>query len=120
MAKGIALAITVIASVFRAPLLDILYGSAADDVIKNANSYMRIIVLSFPLLAYNNSGYALLRTMGDTLTSLKLSLLMNVLNIVGNAILIIGCGLGVTGAALATFTARMVNSVMMSTNSILV
>ena len=114
VATGIALAITVIASVFRAPLLDILYGSAADDVIKNANSYMRIIVLSFPLLAYNNSGYALLRTMGDTLTSLKLSLLMNVLNIVGNAILIIGCGLGVTGAALATFTARMVNSVIIT------
>lgn len=114
VATGIALLITVPASIFRAPLLKTLYGSASDEVMYNANRYMRIMVLGFPLLAYNNSGFAILRTMGDTLTSLKLSILTNVLNIAGNAILILGCGMGAAGAALATVAARSVTSLIIT------
>ena len=114
VATGIALAITVPVVIFRAPLLELLYGSASDDVMYNANSYLRIMALGFPLLAYNNSGFAILRTMGDTVTSLKLSIMENILNVAGNALLIIGFDMGAAGAALSTIAARSVTTVVIT------
>lgn len=114
VATGVALVITVVVSIFRVPILDFLYGSAEADVLTSANSYMRIMALNFPLIAYNNSGFAIFRTMGDTVTGLKLSVLENVLNVIGDAIFIIGFDMGATGAALASLIARAANTVIIT------
>ena len=109
---GIALVVAVLAGVFRQPLLRVLYGSAEADVMQHANRYLGIMVISFPFLALYSSGAALFRTMGDTMTDLRLSLLANGINVVGNAIFIYGCGMGAAGAALATLIARAVCAVI--------
>ena len=98
---------TVIAQAFRVPLIDGLYGNAETAVRNNAKIYMAIITLSFPFLAINETGAAVLRVMGNTLTTMTLSLIANVINIIGNAIFIYGCGMGVAGAALATVISRV-------------
>ena len=109
-AAGIALAITVLVSLFRALLLTLLYGSAEADVLHSANNYLRVIVLSFPLLALYNCGISLFRVMGNTVIAMILSFIMNIINIAGNAIFIFGCGMGTAGAALATLIARIVGA----------
>lgn len=109
---GIALVVAVLAGVFRKPLLLALYGSADADVMAHASSYLGVMVISFPFLALYSSGAALFRTMGDTMTDLRLSLLANGINVVGNALFIYGFGMGAAGAALATLIARAICAVI--------
>ena len=111
-ATGIALIITIFVGIFRSNILNLLYGSADAAVLESANSYLAIMLLNFPLIAINNSGFALFRTVGDTITSLRLSIMENILNIIGNAIFIYGCGMGAAGAALGTLIARSVTTVL--------
>lgn len=99
--------------IFRVRLLDIVYGHTDADVMANARTYFLWSAISYPFLAMYNASAALLRSMGDTKTSLKTSLVMNVLNVGGNAILIFTCGLGVAGAAIATLISRMVGAACM-------
>ncbi len=112
VSTGIALLIAVVVGVFRSPLLRLLYGSAEESVILSADSYLGIMVVSFPFLAIYSSGDAIFRTMGDTVTGLKLSIVANVLNVCGNALFIYGMGMGAAGAALATLIARVVCAVI--------
>lgn len=111
---GIALAVAVIVSLVREPLLQLLYGSADADVLSSANSYMKILLLSFPFLALYSSGAAIFRTTGDTVTGLWLSVVLNVLNIIGNAVCIFGFHMGAAGAALATLISRAVCAVIVT------
>ncbi len=110
---GIALILTILVGLFREPILRTLYGSADMPVLNAANSYMRITLLSLPFLAIYLSCDAVFRSMGDTVTGLKMSALSNVLNVIGNSIFIYGCGLGAAGAAAATLIARLVCSVIL-------
>lgn len=111
-ATFIALLISVIVGVFREPILVGLYGGADEEVLFNANSYMRFMLISFPFLAIYLSCDAVFRVMGDTVTGLKLSLLSNILNVIGNYIFIFICGMGAAGAAAATLIARVICSVI--------
>jgi len=113
VATGIALLITVLVSIFSRPILNLLYGSAEADVLEHAHSYLRIIVLSFPMLALYDSGAALFRVMGNTVIAMGLSLIMNIINIAGNAVFIFGFGMGTAGAALSTLIARVVGAAAM-------
>ena len=108
-----AAAISAIVLIFRTPILYILFGQAEQSVISNAVAYFTIIAVSFPFLAMENSVASIFRAQGDSVISLKISLFMNVINIVGNAILIYGANLGAAGAALATLVSRMIGAVLM-------
>ena len=109
----VAAVITATVVIFRVPLLNLLFGEAEESVMKNALSYFGIVALSFPLLAIESSVSSMLRAQGDSVTSLKVSIFMNCLNIVGNAILIYACNLGAMGAALATLISRLVGATVM-------
>ena len=112
VSTAIALAVALLVGVFRAPLLNTLYGSAEADVLQNANRYLGIMVMSFPFLAIYSSCEALLRVTGNTLTGLALSIVANILNVIGNAVLIFGFHMGAAGAAAATLAARAVCAVI--------
>ncbi|MBR4959936.1 MAG: MATE family efflux transporter [Clostridia bacterium] len=108
-----AAAITAAVLLFRVPLLKLLFGEAEASVMHNALSYFTIVALSFPFLAVEYSVSAAFRAQGDSITTLKTSLFMNILNIIGNALLIYGADLGAAGAALATLFSRLIGAALL-------
>jgi len=107
-----ATAISIIVLLLRAPLLHLLFGDVERSVMDSALAYFFFIAISFPFLAIEQSVAASFRAEGDSMTSLKVSLFMNLLNIGGNAILIYGVDLGAAGAAIATLFSRVVGAVI--------
>ena len=105
----IALIISALVMLFRAPLLRLLFGTIEDDVMQSALTYLTVSVFSYPVLAIYNAGAALFRAQGNSRISMLSSLVMNVINIGGNAVLIYGFGMGVLGAALASLVSRAVS-----------
>lgn len=94
-------------------ILNILMGEIASDVMANAQTYFFYSAISYPFLSVYNSGAALFRSMGNSLVSFIVSIIMNVLNIIGNAILIFVFNMGVAGAAISTLVSRILGAVAM-------
>ena len=83
-----------------------VFGRIDQEVYYHANRYLLVVTASIPFIALYNSGAALYRSMGDSKTSLRISLVVNIVNVIGNAILIYGFHLGVVGAAIPTLVSR--------------
>lgn len=93
-------------------ILRAVFGQVEEAVMDSAATYLIITGLSICPLALYNGCAALFRAMGDSRTTMYISLLMNLINLVGNAILIFLCNMGVAGAAIATLVARTVAAVL--------
>jgi len=89
-----------------------VFGKIEPDVMDYANRYLMIVNASIPFLALYNSGAALFRAQGNSAISMKISLLMNGINIAGNAILIFGLHWSVEGVALPTLISRIIAAVL--------
>lgn len=89
-------------------ILRAVFGQVEGAVMESAATYLIFTGLSICPLALYNGCAALFRAMGDSRTTMYISLLMNLINLVGNAILIFLCNMGVAGAAIATLVARTV------------
>ena len=107
----VSLFFTILCLSVRAQLLSALFGSIEPAVMQAALAYFLMTALSFPFLAMNNASAALLRSMGRSSCTLRASLIMNVMNLIGNAVTIYGLGMGAAGAGLATLLSRAVASV---------
>ncbi|CAB1262539.1 Multidrug resistance protein NorM [Clostridiaceae bacterium BL-3] len=116
----ISLAITTAMWIFRKQLVTLLYGSADVQVIDYAYTYLEITLLTYPLVALNLSANGVLRGAGDTKTPMKITMFMNVINVILGYCLIYGVhiknfkisSLGVEGAAIAIAAARTLGAVM--------
>ena len=97
LGAGVALFCFVLAR----PMLRLCYGSIEADVLDAGVLYLKITALSYPFLALYNAGAALFRSMGNSKISMQISVLMNIINIVGNAVCIFGLKMGVDGVAVA-------------------
>ena len=75
-------------------ILHVVFGKIEADVMANCNTYLMIVTSSIPFLAVYNAGAAMYRAMGDSKTPMKMSLVMNGLNLAGNALLLYGLGMG--------------------------
>lgn len=113
VSTAVATAITVFAVLFRVPLLKLLFGKTEETVMNNALGYFFYVALSFPFLAVFSSSSALFRSVGKTKVSMYVSVLMNILNVVGNALFIFVFHLSAVGAALATLLSRVTGAVLM-------
>ena len=89
-------------------ILRAIFGQVEVDVMDSATTYLIITGLSICPLALYNGCAALFRAMGDSKTTMYISLLMNLMNLVGNAVLIFGFKMGVAGAAISTTFSRTV------------
>jgi putative MATE family efflux protein len=90
----------------RRPIILIIYGKVGADVLEAAVTYFMITCLSYPFLAIYNANAALFRAVGNSGITMRIALLVNVMNIAGNAFFIFVLHLGVTGAALSTLISR--------------
>lgn len=95
----------------RGPLLALIFGQVSGDVMAASLVYFEITVLSYPFFALFQGGAGLFRASGDSKLPMRISILTNLMNIVGNAILIFVIPMGVAGAALSTLLSRVVGAV---------
>ena len=112
---AITIGISVLVLLFHRQILGLFFGQIEADVMQNAIIYLIISVISFPLLAVYDSCAALYRSMGNAQITLKISLLMNVINVVGNAIGVYVLKLGVAGVAIPSLVSRGVAGVVLFT-----
>lgn len=108
----ISLVIMAVMYAGRSFILNVVFGSIEPIVAEYANTYMMIVFASIPFIAVYNSGAALFRAMGNSRITMKTSLIMNTINVVGNAILIYGFRMGVEGVAIPTLLSRAVAAVI--------
>ena len=106
MTTALELLVMTLCVAFRGPILHLMFGQVEPAVMKNALTYLAVTALSFPALAVYNSGTAIFRANGNTRVSMKVSLLMNLLNIAGNAFCIFVLHMGVLGVAIPTLISR--------------
>ena len=95
----LGLGVGVLCFVLARPMIRLFYGSIDVDVLDAGTLYLKIIAVSYPFLALYNAGAALFRSMGNSRISMQISVLMNIINIVGNAVCIFGLKMGVDGVA---------------------
>ena len=112
---AITIGISVLVLLFHRQILGLFFGQIETDVMQNAIICLIISVFSFPLLAVYDSCAALYRSMGNAQITLKISLLMNVINVVGNAIGVYVLKLGVAGVAIPSLVSRGVAGVVLFT-----
>ncbi len=94
-------------------LLRLIFGSVETAVMDNSATYFWYTAMSYPFLALYNSGAALFRSMGNSKVSMKISLAMNAINVVGNALCVFVLHMGVEGVAIPTLVSRAFAAVMM-------
>lgn len=112
MAGLLGLAAMVFCLVFAEGMMRLFFGSIASDVMEAGLIYLRITALSFPFIALYNAGAAIFRSLGNSKISMKVSMLMNLINVGGNAICILGLKMGVAGVAIPTLISRAVAAVI--------
>lgn len=93
---------------FKTAVLTTVFGRIDADVMAATEKYYSIVMASIPGIALYNGGAAIFRTMGRSDVSLKVSLLMNGINVGGNALLIFGFHMDVAGVAIPTLVSRTV------------
>ena len=93
---------------FKTAVLTTVFGQIDADVMAATDKYYTIVMASIPGIALYNGGAAIFRTMERSDVSLKVSLLMNGINVGGNALLIFGFHMDVAGVAIPTLVSRTV------------
>ena len=107
-----SLIITAIGLLFREPVIRLIYGDIEDDVMGAAMTFFLFSALSYPALAIYSACAALFRSMGDSQTPMRVSLLMNILHIGGNLFFLYALNMGVSGVALSMLLSRIVAAVL--------
>jgi putative MATE family efflux protein len=100
--------------VLRRPIIRLIYGKIENDVMNAAALYFLITALSYPFLAVYNANAALFRAIGNSKVTMRIALLVNIMNIGGNACFIFVLRIGVAGAALSTLVSRITAAVITS------
>lgn len=114
----ISLVPTVPLWIFKHFVLQFLYGNVDPIVLKNAIVYFNITLLTYPLLAVSFMIFGILRGTGNAKSPMKISVFMNVINVILGYLLIFGLhfenqqfsvtipSMGIVGAALSIAVAR--------------
>lgn len=103
--------IAIITLIFNRPLLTLLFGKVENSVMEACVTYLRISAYSYPALAIYNAGAALYRSIGKTSTTMYISLISNVINVIGNLIGVFVLDAGVAGVAYPSLIARTFSAV---------
>ena len=103
------LACMVLGLVFSRPLLSVM--GTQDIYFEKAVLYMMIICIGIPATSVYNFGAAVLRSVGDSKTSLYILSVSGILNVVLNLFFVIVCDMSVDGVAIATVISQYASAV---------
>ena len=109
-----AVAIMILVYVGKDIILNQVFGHITAEVKGHADIYLLIVTASIPFIALYNGGAAIFRAMGNSQVSMRVSLLMNAINVTGNAILVFGLRIGTAGVAIPTLISRMVAAIVIT------
>lgn len=93
----LSLVLTLLLFILQKQILSLLYVDAEVSVIRNASIYFRLVILSYPFICLTLFIFGILRGMGDTKSPMKITLVMNTLNIFFSYILIYGLKINLIG-----------------------
>ena len=103
-----------ISLVWKRQLLGLLFGGVEHEVMEAGITYLRISAYSFPFMAIYNAGAALFRSMGRTKYTMYISVIANIMNVIGNSIGIFVFRAGVAGVAYPTLIAHVFSAVVIT------
>ena len=109
-----AVAIMILVYFGKDIILNQVFGHITAEVKGHADIYLLIVTASIPFIALYNGGAAIFRAMGNSQVSMRVSLLMNAINVTGNAILVFGLRIGTAGVAIPTLIFRMVAAIVIT------
>ena len=96
--------------VFRGQLLRLLFGKIEADVMAACKSYLWITTLSLPFLAIYDAGAALCRSIEKTNVTMNISIVANVINVLGNCVGVFVLKLGAAGVAWPSLLSRALSA----------
>ena len=111
---GFSVVISALVLTCNERLLRLLFGRVEPDVMAACVTYLRISAYSYPALAVYNSGAAIYRSLGKTDVTMYLSVVSNVINIIGNLIGVFILHAGVAGVAWPSLIARVFSAVVIT------
>jgi putative MATE family efflux protein len=103
----ISLAVSVLVLIFHVSALELLFGNAEAEVLRNAKIFLIGSCISYPFLAIYQAVAGVLRGAGDTKASLVLSVILNASYFLLNIVLIKVFDLGVFGLSVSLIAARV-------------
>ena len=103
----ISAAVSAFCLIFQKPLLHLIFGAVEADVMRASEIYFFYTALSFPFIAAYDAAASIFRAQENTRDPMLISMVSNVMNIVGNAIMIWIFHMGVAGAAISTLVSRI-------------
>ena len=109
-----AVAIMILVYLGKDIILNQVFGHITAEVKGHADIYLLIVTASIPFIALYNGGAAIFRAMGNSQVSMRVSLLMNAINVTGNAILVFGLRIGTAGVAIPTLISRMAAAIVIT------
>ncbi len=95
-------------------MLRLLFGKVEDSVMQACITYLRISAYSYPALAVYNAGAAVYRSLGKTSVTMYLSVVSNIINVIGNIIGVFVLHAGVAGVAWPSLIARTFSAVVIT------
>lgn len=95
-------------------LLHLLFGKVEDSVMNACVTYLRISAYSYPALAIYNAGAAVYRSLGKTDVTMYLSIISNIINVVGNVTGVFILHAGVSGVAYPSLIARSFSAIVIT------
>lgn len=108
-----SLLVCIIFLILRHGTVKMVYGSLEDKVYESAILYFIPILISLPFLSIQYSASALCRTMGMSTTTMCVSLIVNIINIIGNAISLFVFDMGALGVGVASLISRAVGAIVL-------
>lgn len=97
--------------IFHTQLLSLLFGRIEPDVMAACESYLWITTLSLPFLAIYDAGAALCRSIEKTNVTMNISIVANIINVIGNCAGVFVFHMGAVGVAYPSLVSRILSAV---------
>ncbi|MDY4110670.1 MAG: MATE family efflux transporter [Eubacterium sp.] len=107
----ISIVMTVLILVFHSQLLHALFGKITKEVMNACDIYLIITTVSLPALAIYDAGDALCRSIGKTNVTMYISVVTNIINVVGNCVGVFVLHLGAAGVAYPSLISRILSAI---------
>ena len=109
-----SLLVSALIYMIRSGILHFLFGHVEQAVMDAALTYLAVTVLSYVGIAVYDAGAAMYRSMGRTRVTMYVSLIYNMVNLVGNVIGVFVLRAGVLGVAWPTVISRLLGAVIIT------